>query len=602
MCGMGSTMAVDDYSSTRSPLDDIPRPLDFEGPSLPSLTPEMSPKASDSGQNLRDRENDHPLPQLTSTTRVTTQQSEPLSEGSRMPNHAYGNEQEGIIVSRSGKRGPVASSPQPGSKKRRSGRSYSVGSKGQPDILSAEDFKGEDRYAKQHEMVQGPITHMSSEDHSATSEQIMVQIFSGLTQVEKCVAELQIMIKNELLEKENKKLKQNIEKLQAQHETQSTQLSEALEEKRTYERIVGSVPQAFEKTALLQEIRQLHGKLNASLEEGVSKDEDDRSLKVSDSSIGGLRDQMAYNVRNLVDTVLTVRPDGKVFFPHIENKAAIVALAKECKEKPNYSSLVLERHIWLAITKLFQLKDGIWSGKLGEKLALSFRQLQSEWHHFSCIPLIPRNATELNHICVGEAAGDPQCLAIISRAKARAAQDLDRAYGSNNQALRGVSDTTSRDLFVFANNGQRLELQQAMFRIMDQALQLRIIFLQSRAFFNVNQIGNGPTSEWADTWGPRIKEAPSIIEVDFVLRPYLLKTGTADGDRFEFKQVLRKGLVVPARPLAPAATSTPSLSPAPSSVESLDPVTARTRVRRRANQRSSTEEADADFAPDPRDK
>jgi hypothetical protein len=139
----------------------------------------------------------------------------------------------------------------------------------------------------------------------------------------------------------------------------------------------------------------------------------------------------------------------------------------------------------------------------------------------------------------------------LSISKAKTATELDEAWGSNEDGIRKLVNTLHNDVRLFVLPDTSAQFLDEAFEVVRKALRLHVIFMKSRAFFNLFTPINTTTRA--------ITEADSAVMevlfkttatsrtrefIDFVVSPGLEKIGNADGEAFNQRSILCKARYV----------------------------------------------------------
>ena len=141
---------------------------------------------------------------------------------------------------------------------------------------------------------------------------------------------------------------------------------------------------------------------------------------------------------------------------------------------------------------------------------------------------------------------------ILSRMKARAAQEIDKEYGVDNREVICFVREIGQSFVPFLPQGKQDIFSKKMEVIIRQALELTVNFLKSRALFFIKGFPDNPIDadicldEWAKRpgYGKIVEQEGLQPTIDFIVTPCLIKRGSADGHKFDMKTVLCKAVVV----------------------------------------------------------
>ncbi|KAK6227406.1 hypothetical protein QIS74_00961 [Colletotrichum tabaci] len=262
--------------------------------------------------------------------------------------------------------------------------------------------------------------------------------------------------------------------------------------------------------------------------------------KVSDDAILATWNQMAYNIRSIVASLLTQCPSKEEVIGVLKlisctfsklTKAELALLQND-----DMRSSIVERYIWLSVSDV--IKGGrcdqtpdVWGGFAGTHLQLAFGAM------------------------LGSRKRDTE---LLLRWKAEGSEMIERIIGVDKQALGNLVKEQTHAFSIFMPRDKQKDpstlkgLYEDIGKIFDQAVQLRSIFMCSRAHFEVRWVEDFSRSKNktlfykaesmdAEAWEVELNEKTVVY---FGISPGLLKFGAANGVDYDKSKLLVKDRVV----------------------------------------------------------
>ncbi|KAM4054869.1 hypothetical protein HRG_005688 [Hirsutella rhossiliensis] len=211
----------------------------------------------------------------------------------------------------------------------------------------------------------------------------------------------------------------------------------------------------------------------------------------------------------------------------VMTRRPIDLLIQECKQSPRLASFLIQRFIWWILCyEVFQARNGLWGGRIGEIFVRMIGQMRD---------LEKGNETNLD---------------LVSKMKYKTAKDIDLGIGLNPEALTKLSATFFDHFSNFAPTPFHEELRDRILpTLFREACELMVIITRSRAIFTIDATclyrHEGPRP-----FDPEVMQvhfcddslsgSSEDLEVDLLMSPSLEKIGTADGGRFESRLILCK--------------------------------------------------------------
>ncbi|KJZ76718.1 hypothetical protein HIM_04054 [Hirsutella minnesotensis 3608] len=248
--------------------------------------------------------------------------------------------------------------------------------------------------------------------------------------------------------------------------------------------------------------------------------------KVTDDEISSKWGQMRFRIANIAGEYFPfpLRTWDSVVDP------SVTFLIDDCRKNPPDSAFYLQLFIWRRVcSDIFRCKDGLWGGNMGETLV----EMIAKMSH------VNRN--------------DPKNLSLLSRMKFKAGKDIDMDVGLNNQVLSNLSTKLWEDLKVLVPRDKHAPLNSTLGEVMKTAAKLMVIMARSRAIWTVAteylQPNREPCPFDAERMNIAYTDTPHMMnncsaQVTLLVSPYLEKTGTADGDKFDCRCILGKAQAV----------------------------------------------------------
>ncbi|KAJ0168615.1 hypothetical protein CTA2_3443 [Colletotrichum tanaceti] len=341
------------------------------------------------------------------------------------------------------------------------------------------------------------------------------------------------------LEKKNAKLERQVTEVQAR-------VSE-LEEKNSYlKRQVekGQIDHEMEIQQHAHYIKKLEHKIKTLKEQVAARDVVNaasqriaNASKVSDDAILAIWNQMAYNIRSIVASLLTQCPSEEEVLGVMKRVSGPFSNLTKTDftlfQNDDMRSSMLERYIWLSVSGVIRggrcaRSPDVWGGFAGTHFQLAFRAL------------------------LGAPEADAEQLL---RWKAEGSGMIEKTIGVDKKALSDLVKEQTRIFSIFMSQDKQKdpstleELREDIGKVFDQAVQLRSIFMSSRAHFMVRW-ADRPKNESllyraelmdAEAWEVELDEK---TVVHFSISPSLLKYGTANGADYDKSKLLVKHRVV----------------------------------------------------------
>ncbi|WQF77450.1 hypothetical protein CDEST_02464 [Colletotrichum destructivum] len=344
------------------------------------------------------------------------------------------------------------------------------------------------------------------------------------------------------LEKKNSSLGRQVKKVQAgvcELEENNSQLKRQVEKgQKDYENDIKQHANYINK--LQHKIKVLKEQVAARDVVNAGSQRIANASKVSDDAILAIWNQMAYNVRSIVASLLT----------HCPSKEEVVRVVRlvPCRvsklikadfalvQNDDIRSSIVERHLWLAVSDVIdgdscdQSMD-VWGGLAGTHLQLAFRAL------------------------LGSQNKDAEALL---RWKAEGSGMIEKITGVDKKALGRLAQEQTHAFSVFMPRDKQKDLLavkglcEDLEKIFDLAVQLHSIFMCSRAHFEIRWVHDLSRSKNkklfyraesmdAEAWEVELNENSVVY---FGISPGLLKFGTANGVDYDKSKLLVKDRVV----------------------------------------------------------
>ncbi|KAK1240939.1 hypothetical protein MKX07_006372 [Trichoderma sp. CBMAI-0711] len=146
---------------------------------------------------------------------------------------------------------------------------------------------------------------------------------------------------------------------------------------------------------------------------------------------------------------------------------------------------------------------------------------------------------------------DPRYPKIISQTKSRVIADLDEDAHLDQDSLHSEVESVYRELQLFIPESKDREFRDKMKRLIEQAVNLHIVMMKSKAIFQVGWIEDNDGFNLT-TYNPATMDTSlgnggadaHEFYVKFVEAPGLVKIGNADGESFDQNMVLCKSRVI----------------------------------------------------------
>ncbi|KAK1976353.1 hypothetical protein LZ30DRAFT_806039 [Colletotrichum cereale] len=266
------------------------------------------------------------------------------------------------------------------------------------------------------------------------------------------------------------------------------------------------------------------------------------SRKVSDDAIKASWKTMAYNIHSLVATILNGSPSGNEldFHGHGDKKesCAFCQLGAHqillLRQDDDMRASVAEKIVWDAVTQRIFSRDitrcgKSWARAPGQLLSALFNKL----------------------LDAHDKSNDPT---MLFRWKAESAAMIDDVVGVDNKELEndvyeeylGLRTFIPHDCpnMTAARDGLRQELR----KVFKEAVEIQRIFMQSRAHFYLDRVGEtegvvhyDPEYHEAEAWDKKLSERSIVL---LGISPSLVKVGNADGGNYNKSTRLIKASVI----------------------------------------------------------
>ncbi|TID04794.1 hypothetical protein CH35J_003082 [Colletotrichum higginsianum] len=344
------------------------------------------------------------------------------------------------------------------------------------------------------------------------------------------------------LEKKNSSLERQVEKIQAgvcELEENNSHLKRQVEK--------GQKDYEIDIKQHAHYIHKLEHKIKALKEQVAARDVVNagsqriaNASKVSDDAILAIWNQMAYNVRSIVASLLTQCPSKEEVTGIV--KLVPCEVSKFIKadfallQNDDIRSSVVERYLWQSASDVikggsYDRTPDVWGGFAGTHLQLAFDAM------------------------LGSQNKDVESLL---RWKAEGSSMIEKTIGVDKKALSDLVKEQTHAFSIFMPRDKQKdpstwkELCEDIGKVFDQAVQLRSIFMCSRAHFEVRWVEDPSRSKNktlfyraesmdAEAWEVELNEKTVVY---FGISPGLLKSGTANGVDYDKSKLLVKDRVV----------------------------------------------------------
>ncbi|KAF7559163.1 hypothetical protein G7046_g4999 [Stylonectria norvegica] len=293
--------------------------------------------------------------------------------------------------------------------------------------------------------------------------------------------------------------------------------------------------------SLIQKLGEMQSRLDQAREERDSQKQliSGYSManpgKVADSDLKSKWKQLDYDIRSLAFTLAKFAPNGKPDttaagrMKFITEDFAACILDEACRR------FFIQGYLWtLVVAAVFDGNAGIWAGDAGSGLKSVMRHTFQKMKEPESQQFPPQVAIWLS-----------QGVAL-----------LHQLWGLDHKTVKGVTYEESKRIWHFIGNRESVSAEshrdvwKALYEIVDNALGLDQIFMESKAMFRIEWDFSSETAgekryypEGMEAVGYQTELSPQSL-VRFFAAPALIKIGNADGQHYDAQTVLCKASVV----------------------------------------------------------